>query len=78
MTCGTSAKNLLRLKMVIRVLQKNTQIAQESIQRMVEMLPEENGCDVCPHILNNAIMTQPDKISPQVRKKLDILINKYI
>ena len=66
------------VEMVVRVLQKNTQIAQESIQRMVEMLPEENDCDICPHILNNAIMTQPDKISPQVRKKLDILINKYI
>jgi 5'-methylthioadenosine phosphorylase len=66
------------VEMVVRVLQKNTQIAQESIQRMVEMLPEDNDCEVCPHILKNAIMTQPDKIAPQVRKKLDILISKYI
>lgn len=65
------------VEMVVRVLQKNTQIAQESIQRLVENLPEENKCS-CQHILKDAIMTQPDKISAKTRKKLDILINKYI
>lgn len=65
------------VEMVVRVLQKNTQIALESIQRLVESLPEENTCP-CQHILKDSIMTQPDKIPLETRKKLDILINKYI
>ena len=66
------------VEMVVSVLKKNTQIAQESIQRLIEMIPvERNKCD-CEHILKNSIMTQPDKISPETRKKLGILIDKYI
>jgi 5'-methylthioadenosine phosphorylase len=66
------------VEMVVRVLQKNTQIAQESIQRLVERIPEEDDCIVCRHALENAIMTQPDMISADVRKKLNVLIDKYI
>jgi len=65
------------VEMVVRVLQQNTQIAQESIQRLVERMPEENNCD-CQHILKDAIMTQADKISAETKQKLDILIHKYI
>jgi 5'-methylthioadenosine phosphorylase len=65
------------VEMVVRVLQKNTQLAQDSIRRLVEILPEESTCD-CQHILKDSIMTQPDKISAEARKRLDILINKYI
>lgn len=65
------------VEMVVRVLQKNTQIAQDSIQRLVEKLPDEDHCN-CQNILKDSIMTQPDKISPETRKRLDILINKYI
>jgi 5'-methylthioadenosine phosphorylase len=65
------------VEMVISVLQKNTQVAQESIQRLVERLPEGHKCD-CQSILKNSIMTQPDMISTETRKRLDILINKYI
>ncbi len=65
------------VEMVIRVLQKNTQIAQESIERMVEKLPEENQCG-CQSILKDSFMTQPDKIPLETRQKLDLLIHKYI
>lgn len=65
------------VEIVIKTLKKNTQIAQDSIQRLVESLPGEIDCD-CQHILANSIMTQPDLISPETRKKLDILIGKYI
>ena len=65
------------VEMVVKTLKKNTQIAQDSIQRLVEILPDEIECD-CQHILENSIMTQPDLISPEIRKKLDIIIGKYI
>ena len=65
------------VEMVVRVLQKNTQIAQQSIVNLVEKIPDENNCG-CQNILKDSIMTQPDKISPETRKKLDILIKKYI
>jgi 5'-methylthioadenosine phosphorylase len=65
------------VEMVVRVLQKNTQIAQQSIVNLVEKIPDENNCG-CQNILKDSIMTQPDKISVETRKKLDILIKKYI
>jgi 5'-methylthioadenosine phosphorylase len=65
------------VEMVVRVLQQNTQIAQDSIQKLVERLPEADECE-CRHILKDSIMTQPDKIPAETRKRLDILINKYI
>lgn len=65
------------VEMVIKTLQKNTQIAQESIQRLVENLPEKVDCD-CQHILKNSIMTRPDMIPVDIREKLDIIIGKYI
>lgn len=65
------------VEMVVRVMKKNTQIAQESIARLVEKIPDENNC-ACQDSLKNAIMTQPDKISKEAKERLNILINKYI
>jgi len=65
------------VEMVIKVLKNNTEIAQNSIIKLVESLPEENHCS-CQNILNNSIMTDPKKISAQTRNKLDLLINKYL
>lgn len=65
------------VEMVVRVLQKNTQIAQQSIVNLVEKIPDENNCG-CQNILKDSIMTQSDKIPVETRKKLDILIKKYI
>ncbi len=65
------------VEMVIRVLQNNTRVAQKSIQKLVENLPEERECG-CENSLKNAIMTQRDKISSETRQKLELLLHKYL
>lgn len=62
---------------VITVLSRNTQIAQQAISNLVRDLQPERDCD-CMHALANAIITQPERIPPQTRQKLDLLVGKYL
>jgi len=65
------------VEMVVKILNQNTEIAQKAILKLVEMLPTKTECE-CHNALSNAILTQKKSISPKARKKLDLLINKYI
>lgn len=65
------------VEMVVKVLGKNTELAQVAIERLVKSIPNDNDCN-CQNILKNAIMTQHDKISDETRKKLGILVEKYL
>lgn len=61
---------------VITVLNHNTQIAQQSITNLVQHLKPERHCD-CGSALANALITQPERIPPETRQKLDLLVRKY-
>jgi 5'-methylthioadenosine phosphorylase len=65
------------LEMVIRVLHHNTDLAQQAIQLLVEKLSPEVNC-ACSHALENAIITRPDRIPTETRKKLGLLVGKYL
>jgi len=65
------------VEMVIRTLNKNTQVAQEAIRQLIKSLPEECAC-TCKSALATAIITHPPSIQPATRKKLDLLVRKYI
>lgn len=62
---------------VIRILKQNTETAQQALQVLVENLPEDRVCS-CSTALENAIITNPNVISPEIRKKLDLMLKKYI
>jgi len=65
------------VEMVIQTLNKNTQKAQTAIRRLVATLPEERTC-TCGSALRSAIITQPAAIPLATRKKLDLLVKKYL
>lgn len=65
------------VEMVIGTLLKNTAIAQKAIRFLVENLPDACSC-TCHSALADAIITQPDRISPQTRQKLALLVDKYL
>lgn len=65
------------VEMVIETLNHNTGIAQEAVKELVKNLPVVRDCE-CDQNLNDAIMTQRDKISPEVKKKLAPIIEKYV
>jgi 5'-methylthioadenosine phosphorylase len=65
------------VEMVIQTLNKNTQAAQAAIRRLVTTLPEEPPC-TCRSALASAIITQRSAIPASTRKKLDLLVKKYL
>ncbi len=67
------------VEMILENLRKNIQNAKNIIRKAVVSLPEERGagCE-CGHALENCIVTHPDRLSPEVREKLDLIIRKYI
>ncbi|HUH97686.1 MAG TPA: S-methyl-5'-thioadenosine phosphorylase [Anaerolineales bacterium] len=65
------------VEMVVQTLNKNTTIAQESIRQLVRNLKAERACQ-CGRALADAIITNRDSISKEARKKLDLLIKKYV
>jgi 5'-methylthioadenosine phosphorylase len=65
------------VEMVIQVLHKNTQVAQEAIRHLVRSLPAERPC-ACKDTMATAIITNPAAIPPEARKKLDLLVRKYL
>jgi 5'-methylthioadenosine phosphorylase len=63
--------------MVIQILNKNTQAAQTAIRLLVKTLPEQLDCN-CNSALSDALITHPSAIPPATRKKLDLLVRKYL
>jgi 5'-methylthioadenosine phosphorylase len=65
------------VEMVINTLNKNTALAQEAVRILAKNLKLERSCD-CERALSTALITHRDAIPSDTRKKLDLLINKYI
>ena len=63
--------------MVIAVLNKNTEIAQQAIINIVRGANLQRDCD-CSQALATALITNPQSIPPETRQKLDLLVNKYV
>jgi 5'-methylthioadenosine phosphorylase len=62
---------------VITVLKHNTHIAQQAIANLAKNLKAERKCD-CETALANALITQPERIPPETRQKMDLLVRKYL
>jgi 5'-methylthioadenosine phosphorylase len=65
------------VEMVMQVLKKNTQAAQDAIRNLVKSLPDDPPCD-CKNAMATAIITHPAAIPPETRRKLDLLVKKYL
>ena len=65
------------VEIVIKTLNKNTLAAQASVSRLVKTLPEKRECS-CGSALASAIITNSSVIPYATRKKLDLLVNKYL
>jgi 5'-methylthioadenosine phosphorylase len=65
------------VEMVIEILHRNTQIAQQAIKNLAQMVQPGADC-TCQHALATALITQPAAISPQARERLGLLVDKYL
>jgi 5'-methylthioadenosine phosphorylase len=65
------------VEMVIQTLNKNTQKAQEAIRNLLRGLKTERTCE-CGQALSTALITDPKVVPAETRKKLDLLVGKYL
>jgi len=64
------------VEMVIQILNKNTEIAQEAVRNLARDLSTTRPCD-CDQALASALITRKDMIPPATRERVDLLIHKY-
>ncbi|GBD38661.1 S-methyl-5'-thioadenosine phosphorylase [bacterium HR37] len=62
---------------VVEVLTKNVELAKQIIKEAVCLISEQRDC-ICSNALRDAIITSKDAISDDVKKKLELIIGRYI
>ena len=67
----------LLIEVLIRTLQQNVDTIKKIIKLAVNRIPEKRDC-VCAAALETAIVTPPELIPDEQKKKLNLLIGKYL
>src|SRR3990170_3828359 len=75
--CWNEAAGNVEIDHVLKVLQRNVELARNAIRRVVTSLSDARSCS-CASALKNAIITEPARISREVRAKLKPIIGKYL
>jgi len=70
-------KEPVSVEMVVRTLNQNTAHVQATIRELVGQLNPQPSCD-CEQALANAMMTTRNKVPAATRKKLGLLVDKYL
>ena len=65
------------VEMVIEILNKNIEIAQEAVKTLAEGLSKNRSCE-CKDALSDAFITHPDVIPEETRENLDLIVGKYL
>ena len=61
---------------VLEILQKNAALANKAVMEVSRRLPERTDCE-CLHAAEFAIITAPEAISEEVKKRLEVLYGHY-
>jgi 5'-methylthioadenosine phosphorylase len=72
-----AAEDPVSVDMIIQTLQQNTQVIQQSVRNLMADYDPVRSC-TCPFALQDAIATDPQRITPEMRSRLGIFINKYL
>ena len=65
------------VEMVVRTLNENIGHAQEAIRHLVRNLKPEQTC-ACASALSTALITRPEMIPPETKRRLRLLVGKYL
>jgi 5'-methylthioadenosine phosphorylase len=71
------AEEPVTVEMVIRILQANTELAQEVIKDLVHRISATRSC-TCGQALKNALITRPELIPDETRRKLSVLVDRHL
>lgn len=63
--------------MVVRTLGENAKKANETIINLLKLLPDQADCS-CTTALADAIITNPERITPEIKQRFGVLVEKYL
>ena len=75
--CWHADETEVSVETVVQNLKKNISLAKKIIQAVVPKISEGRNC-ICAKALKDAIMTETGAIPAQTRKKLELLVSKYL
>lgn len=75
--CWHIGEETVSADLIIQNMRKNVQNARKLIKLAVTNIPEKRNC-LCVQALKDAIVTTGEEISAEAKKRLDIIIGKYI
>src|SRR5512136_1802274 len=75
--CWHESHESVTVEMIIGNLQQNSRNAQSIIVETVRNLPASRDCH-CGQALRHALITERTRIPAETRKKLDLIIGKYL
>ncbi|MFB3897687.1 MAG: S-methyl-5'-thioadenosine phosphorylase [bacterium] len=75
--CWHVTEETVSVEMVIQNLLANVETAKGIIRDVITKIPDTRKCS-CATALQNAIITDPSRITPAARKPVALLINKYL
>jgi 5'-methylthioadenosine phosphorylase len=75
--CWHPGHDAVTVDQIIAVLMKNAENASKVVKEAVATIPKGRACK-CGAALANAIITDRTKIPAKTRKKLQLLIGKYL
>ncbi|HZX13923.1 MAG TPA: S-methyl-5'-thioadenosine phosphorylase, partial [Thermodesulfobacteriota bacterium] len=62
---------------VVMTLTRNVELSKRIIREVIPMIPDRRSC-ICSNALENAFITSKDTISDEAKRRLGILIERYI
>jgi 5'-methylthioadenosine phosphorylase len=76
--CWHPEHDAVTVEMIIDYLNHNAENAQKLIAAAVTRLAGAERACKCGHSLRHAIITAPDKITPEAKQRLQAIIGKYV
>jgi 5'-methylthioadenosine phosphorylase len=67
----------VKVEMVIRILNRNADLAQQAIGRLAAEPADRSKCP-CGSALSTALITDPAHIPAETKQKLRLLLGKYV
>jgi 5'-methylthioadenosine phosphorylase len=75
--CWHPEHDQVTVEMIVANLMQNARTAQHVIAEAVARLPFERTCE-CAHALKHAVITRPEAIPADVKRKLAPIVGKYL
>ena len=75
--CWHESEGSVTVDMIIQNLMKNVEAAKKLIKAVIPMIADKRPC-LCRQTLKDSIITRPDLIHEETKKKLEAIIGRYV